>query len=101
MFDTGMPSTMNSGWFSPRIEPAPRITMRCEPPMLPDWLICRPDTLPDSALMSVGGLHARELLARHRLLRRADRRLLTLLAERRDDDAGELRGGRRERRSPA
>ena len=22
--------------------------------MLPDWLICRPDTLPDSALMSVG-----------------------------------------------
>ena len=41
-------------------------------------------------------LNARELFSRHRLLRRADRRLLSLLAQRRDDDTGELRGRRRE-----
>ena len=52
--DTGMPSTMNSGWFSPRIEPAPRITMRDEPPMLPVWLIATPLTLPDSELTTLG-----------------------------------------------
>ena len=36
------------------MEPAPRITMRDEPPMLPELLIWRPATLPEMALIRFG-----------------------------------------------
>src|SRR6266853_80548 len=45
----GMPSTMISGWFCPRIELAPRTTMRAEPNGLAEFVTCTPATLPCSA----------------------------------------------------
>ncbi len=39
-----MPSTMKSGWFSPVIELAPRITIRELPPVTPAFVTCTPAT---------------------------------------------------------
>src|SRR2546430_17452290 len=44
-----MPSTTTKGWFWPRIDPAPRDTMREEPNGLLELVTYRPATLPCSA----------------------------------------------------
>src|SRR5438128_106284 len=44
-----MPSTTTNGWFWPRIEPAPRDTIRAEPNGLLEFVTYKPATLPWSA----------------------------------------------------
>ena len=45
----GMPSRMMSGWFWPRIELAPRTTMRADPKGLLEFVTWTPAMLPCSA----------------------------------------------------
>ena len=47
-FETGTPSTTNSGLLFPRMEFAPRIVSFVEPPCVPEPVTVRPETLPAS-----------------------------------------------------
>ena len=50
-FDTGTPSTTNSGLLFPRMEFAPRIVTFVDPPCVPAPVTFNPDTLPASWFM--------------------------------------------------